>query len=60
MEWKTLILCFFLMIAYAQLVSATARNKRNRGCFAELKCGGEIKFNDFNGSNQHFYFHRFK
>ncbi|CAF2014158.1 unnamed protein product [Rotaria magnacalcarata] len=39
MAWKTLIYSIFIVLAYAEIVSVSQLSKRNRACFAELKCG---------------------
>lgn len=41
-----LIFSGMLFLSCMQAVLVPKQNKNNRGCFAELRCGGKIKTND--------------
>ncbi len=43
MARNILIFSVFLMLVCVETVSVSKPGKNTRGCFAELKCGGEIK-----------------
>jgi len=56
MAWNTLIFSVFFMLVCTKAISVSKQSKSTRGCFAELKCGGEIKEIRLIQDNQFLFF----